>query len=60
MSCIEYETVEIGESTIEKEDETQSTKLLAVPTRLVHPSDQVAARAAEVLNAQLERGSMPT
>jgi len=59
MSCIEYETVEIEESNIEKEGKFPNAKPLAAPGRRVHRGDQVARRVAEVLKAQLAHGSMP-
>jgi len=60
MSCVEYESVEIEESTSEKERETQRSKPFGAPRGRVRPGDQVASRVAEVLNFQLARGSMPT
>jgi hypothetical protein len=60
MNCVEYESVEIEESTSEKKGEAQRSKPLAVPSSRVRPGDQVAVRVAEVLNVQLARGSMPT
>ena len=60
MSCVEYESVEIEESTSEKEGEAQRSKPFAVPSGRARPGDQVAFRVAEVLSFQLARGSMPT
>jgi hypothetical protein len=60
MSCVEYESVEIEDSTSEKEGKAQRSKPFAVPSGRVRPDDKVALRVAEVLNFQLTRGSMPT
>ena len=60
MSCVEQESVEIENSTREKEGEAQSEKLLAVPRGRMRPGDRVDSRVAEVLDLQLARGSMPT
>ena len=60
MSCIEQESVEIENSTREKEGKAQKAKLLAVPRGRVRRSDRVDSRVAEVFDLQLARGSMPT
>jgi len=60
MSCVEYENVEIEESTTENEGEAQRSEHFAVPSRRVRPGDQVVFSAAEVLHFELAQGSMPT
>jgi hypothetical protein len=59
MSYTEYETVEIEESTIEKEGKAQGSKPVAVKKVRVRPGDQVTRRVKEVLDLQLAQGSMP-
>jgi len=75
MTCVEYESVGIEESTSEKQGKAQRTKPVAVSERegearvlksLAMPSaraslgDHVACRAAEVLDFELAQASMPT
>jgi len=58
MSCIEYLSVEIEESMIEKGSE--APRIPGVVTGGEHLlGEQVARRAAAVLDAQLTGGSMP-
>ena len=59
MSCVEYESVEIEESTSEKEGGAGRPKPFVVPSIRVRPGDHVAGRVAEVLDFELAQGSMP-
>jgi len=59
MSYIEYETVEIEESTIENKGKAQGLKPVAVKRVRVRPNDDVTRRVEKVLNLQLAQGSMP-
>jgi len=60
MSCVEYEIVEIDEFTSEKQVDSQRPTPFVVANGRARHSDQVASRVAEVLDFELERGSMPT
>jgi hypothetical protein len=59
MSYIEYETVEIEESTIQKEGKARGSKPLAAKKVRARISDYVTSRVKEVLDLQLAQGSMP-
>ena len=61
MSCTEYEyeTVEIIETTIEKQGEAPRSKPVAVKRLRVRPGDQVTCRVTQALDLQLAQGSMP-
>jgi hypothetical protein len=59
MNCVEYESVESREFAIEKKGGAQSSKPLAERSRRARPGAHVARRVADVLEAQLARGSMP-
>jgi hypothetical protein len=59
MSCVEQESIEIEDFTSKKEGDGEMSMPLAVPDSRVRAGDSVACRVTEVLNLQLERGSMP-
>lgn len=60
MNCVEYESVEIEDSTREKEYKAGRTKSFAVPRSGLSLGGRVESRVAEVLDLELARGSMPT
>ncbi len=59
MNCIEYETTEIGQSTVEHRVAHQRPRPVAVQRDRRRSDDEVAGRVTDVLNMQLARGSMP-
>ena len=60
MSCVEYQSVEIEESTSEERADAERPRLFAVPSGRLRPGDQVARVVTEVLDFELAQGSMPT
>ena len=60
MNCVEYESVEIEDSTSEKEYKARRVAAIAAPRREMGAGDRVDSRVADVLNLELARGSMPT
>jgi hypothetical protein len=59
MSYVEQASIEIEDLTSKKEGEGEMSMPLAVPDSRVRAGDSVTSRVTEVLNLQLQRGSMP-
>ncbi len=59
MSSLAYKDLEFQGTAAEGQRQTKTLKPFAVVSSRLQAGDQVALRVAEVLDYELERGSMP-